>query len=146
MAIRGSCLCGAVQFEVDEFSGPFEICHCNRCRKTTGATGMPAIGVKKSDFRFVAGDELVKSYAAPILTRAPAYESYFCGVCGSPVPAPEPNEEFLEIPAGLLDDDPEIKPDKHIFVELVPAWDAITDRLVQLDAVALRKHRAAEGD
>ena len=25
---------------------------------------------------------------------------------------------LLEIPAGLLDDDPEMKPDKHIFVDL----------------------------
>ncbi|MEJ2133231.1 MAG: hypothetical protein P8Y95_16770, partial [Gammaproteobacteria bacterium] len=30
-----------------------------------------------------------------------------------------------------FDDDPMIEPDKHIFVEFVPAWDTITDGLPQ---------------
>ena len=33
MAIRGSCLCGGVRFEIDRACGPAEFCHCNRCRK-----------------------------------------------------------------------------------------------------------------
>ena len=60
---------------------------------------------------------------------APAYTVYFCRVCGSPVPEPNPQGDYMEVPAGLLDSDPEIKPDKHIFVEHTPAWDHIYDDL-----------------
>ena len=48
---------------------------------------------------------------------------------------------LLEIPAGLLDDDPGMKPDKHIFIEVKSPWYEITDDLPQLDLpglVALR--------
>jgi hypothetical protein len=37
MAIRGSCLCGGVTFEIDRACGPAEFCHCNRCRKLSAA-------------------------------------------------------------------------------------------------------------
>jgi hypothetical protein len=81
------------------------------------------VRVNTKDFRFLTGQELVKSYAAPILYAPPAYRSTFCSVCGSPVPTPKPDGESFEIPAGVFDDDFGIRPDKHIFVDFVPAWD-----------------------
>ena len=42
----------------------------------------------------------------------------------------------------LLDDDPEMKPDKHIFVELNPPWFEITDDLPQYDLPGLATLRA----
>lgn len=141
MTIQGSCLCGGVRFEVDRFVGPFEICHCNRCRKVSGSMGMPAIGVLAKDYRMTAGKELVASYSAPILYEPPAYTTLFCSNCGSPVPSPEPEGDFLEIPAGLLDSDPIVRPDKHIFVEFIPEWDHITDGLAQYTRADLVRER-----
>jgi hypothetical protein len=37
-----------------------------------------------------------------------------------------PEGGFMEIAAGLLDDSPEIKPDKRILIELTPQWDEIS--------------------
>ena len=65
--------------------------------------------------------------------------------CGSPLPDPEGTSDWLEIPAGLLDDDPGLRPDKHIFVEMKAAWEAITDSLPQLDKAALGRLRAGAG-
>lgn len=42
---------------------------------------------------------------------------------------------------GLLDDDSQLRPDKHIFVELKADWFQITDRLPQLDKRALLRRR-----
>lgn len=78
---------------------------------------------------------------APILYQVPAYQSQFCSRCGSPVPDSLPNGEFLEIPAGLLDDDPGRVPDKHIFVEFLPEWDQITDALPQFTIADLIRER-----
>lgn len=141
MSIKGSCLCNAVQFVVERFTGPFEICHCNRCRKVSGAQGMPAIGCHPKDFRMISGEEHIKQYTAPILYSPPAYNVLFCARCGSPVPPANPTGDFMEIPAGLLDDDPALHPDKHIFVEHLPAWDKINDQLPRMTRDELVKHR-----
>jgi|TARA_Y100000310_G_scaffold224250_1_gene226059 hypothetical protein len=131
MAIRGSCLCGGVTFEIDKAVGPAEFCHCNRCRKVSGTAALLGVGVNTEDYRFLTGRELIRTYQAPILDGPPPYTSTFCGNCGSPVPSADPEGDWFEIAAGLLDDDPGIRPDKHIFVELTPAWDQITDGLPQ---------------
>ena len=44
---------------------------------------------------------------------------------------------------GLLDGDPGLRPDKHIFVELNAPWHEIADSLPQLDKPALQALRAA---
>lgn len=146
MAIAGSCLCGGVRFSIERAVGPVEYCHCNRCRKVSGSSASLSIGVRRCDYRFISGHELVQRYAAPILYAPPAYETWFCTRCGCSVPPPKPDFdcELLEIPAGLFDDDPGIEPDKHIFVELSPAWDPISDHLPRYTRRELHKLRTGE--
>jgi hypothetical protein len=129
MAIRGSCLCGGVTFEIDRACGPVEYCHCNRCRKVSGSSALLTVRVNTKDYRLLTGRELVKSYAAPILHSPPAYHSFFCSNCGGPVPEPAPAGESFEIAAGLFDDDFGIRPDKHIFVDFMPPWDDLARAL-----------------
>ncbi|HJN50707.1 MAG: GFA family protein [Candidatus Marinimicrobia bacterium] len=141
MAIRGSCLCGGITFEIDKAIGPAEFCHYSRCRKVSGSNAMLAIGVNTEDYRFLTGRDLIRTYQAPILHNPPPYTSTFCANCGCPVPGPDPEGDWFEIAAGLFDDDPQIKADKHIFVELTPAWDEITDGLPQYTKEELYKLR-----
>ena len=129
MAIRGTCLCGGVSFEIDRALGPAEYCHCNRCRKVSGSASLLMVRVATRDYRFLKGAELVKSYAAPLLYRPPAYHSIFCGNCGNPVPPPQPEGDFFEIPVGSFDDDPGVRPDKHIYIECLPPWDDLRAEL-----------------
>lgn len=144
MAIRGSCLCGGVTFEIDRAAGPIEYCHCNRCRKVSGSAALLAVGVNTKDYRFLSGRELVTSYAAPILYALPAYLSTFCSNCGSPVPVPDPEGTWLEIPAGLFDDDIGMRPDKHILVELAPPWDEMNDGLPRYTLPELHRLRTGQ--
>lgn len=142
--IRGGCLCGAVRFEIDRVVGPFELCHCSRCRKASGAAFVAAVGVRTADFRLLQGADSIERYEAPLLERPPAYRTSFCRRCGSPVPDPDPSASWFEVAAGLLEDDPGLRPDKHIFVELCPPWHAISDELPQLDKPALIALRTRE--
>ena len=143
--IKGSCLCGGVQFEISRAAGPFELCHCNRCRKVSGSAFMAGVGVRRADFRFVCGQDLVRSYDAPILDTPPAYRSTFCSRCGSPVPDPTATSEWFEIAAGLLDDDPLLRPQRHIMIEHKAAWFPIADTLPQLDRASLIALRSGNG-
>jgi len=149
MAIRGSCLCGGITFEIDRASGPVEYCHCNRCRKVSGSSSLLTVVVATKDYRFLTGRELVKTYAAPILYSPPAYHSYFCSTGGSQVPPPSPEGEFFEIAAGLFDDDFGIRPDKHIFVDFMPPWDDLQQQLpayTMKQIYALRRGRELPED
>lgn len=140
--VRGGCLCGGVRFEINRAVGPFELCHCSRCRKSSGSAFVAGLGVRVEDFRLLSGSELIRTYEAPIVERPPAYRVAFCSRCGSPVPDPPAGADWFEIPAGLLDDDPGISPDKHIFVEIKSPWFAITDqlpRLTKAELVELRR-------
>jgi len=141
--IRGGCLCGGVRFEIERVAGPFELCHCNRCRKVSGSAFVAGLVVRAQDFRLVHGGELIRDYQAPIVEAPPAYRTSFCSRCGSPVPNPDPTQPIVEVPAGLLDDDPGARPDKHIFVELKAPWFTITDQLPQLDKQRLIAWRRA---
>jgi len=140
--ITGSCLCGGVRFEIEKAVGPFELCHCNRCRKVSGSAFLAGVYVRTADFRLLSGKDLISIYEAPILRNPPPYRVSFCSRCSSPVPDPDSNSEWCEIPAGLLDDDPGMKADKHIFVEHRAPWFEIADGLPQYDLQALLELRA----
>src|SRR5262249_19835549 len=139
---RGSCLCGGVQFQARKAQGPFELCHCSRCRKVTGSAFAAGFYVTPDDFRLLQGQELIRVYEAPIFRDPPAYPSCFCSRCGSPVPDAFSCAPLIEIPAGCLDDDPGLRPEMHIYVECRAPWFDITDARPQLDRLALQKHRA----
>ena len=140
--IKGSCLCGGVRFEIGKVVGPFELCHCRRCKKASGSAFAAGVGVMTEDFRLLEGNELIAIYDAPILRSPPPYRNSFCRRCGSPVPNPPAGAKWFEIPAGLLDDDPGLKPDKHIFIEYKAPWFELTDRLPRYDQPALVELRA----
>jgi len=140
--VRGSCLCGAVRFEVDRLTGPFELCHCGRCRKASGSAYLAGIGARTSDFRFVQGREHIEVFELPVREQPPGYRRPFCRICGSPLPEPDPSGPWCEIPAGLLEDDPGARPDRHIFVEHRAPWTPTGDGLPELDKEALLALRA----
>jgi hypothetical protein len=142
--IRGSCLCGGVKFEISRVVGPFELCHCIRCRKANGSAFVSFLGVNRADFRLVQGGDLIETFEAPVRETPPAYRTHFCGRCGSPVPDAHGDSPWMEVPAGLLDDDPQLRPDRHIFVDLKSPWFNITDDLPQLDRAALMSLRKAQ--
>jgi len=139
--LRGGCLCGGVRFEVDRVTGPFELCHCSRCRRVSGSAFVAGLGARVEDFRWVSGAELIRRFEAPILERPPAYTVAFCSRCGSHVPSPDGEHGSFEISAGLLDDDPGLRPDKHIFVDRGSDWFAIEDDLPRFTKAGIREHR-----
>ncbi|HEY5645239.1 MAG TPA: GFA family protein [Pseudomonadales bacterium] len=142
--IRGSCLCGRVRFEVRRLTGPFELCHCSRCRKVTGSAFAATVGAQAEDFRYLSGESDIGYCELPVRETPPAYALSFCRRCGSALPTP-PSSGFFEIPAGLLEDDPGIRPDKHIYVECGAPWWSARDALPRFTAVEIAAERRRSG-
>jgi hypothetical protein len=58
---------------------------------------------------------------------APGYRRTFCTLCGGPVPTVD--KDTINIPAGTLNDDPGLRPQRHIFVDRKAPWFDIDGRL-----------------
>lgn len=127
---HGSCLCGAVRFEVDAFQPHVAHCHCSMCRKFHGAACATFAGVLRHQFRWAAGEAALKRYTAPNGTTRT-----FCRHCGSSLmfASPHASADTLEIALGAMDDDLPVKPDTHIFVGSKANWDVLTDCLPRFD-------------
>jgi hypothetical protein len=108
----GSCLCGGVTFEVTPPFSAFRYCHCSRCRKASGSAHAANAFVQKAQFKWRAGESLIKRYDHATAQR---FAVWFCAQCGSRVPHAVRGREDMLIPAGLLDQAPAQKPENSIF-------------------------------
>jgi len=127
---RGSCLCGVVRFEVDEFLPQVAHCHCSMCRKFHGAAYATIAGVSHSKFRWVEGEDALKGYTAENGTTRT-----FCSHCGSSLTfsSPRASEEVVEIALGTVDGDVPVEPNAHIFVGSGANWTVLSDDLPQYE-------------
>ena len=124
--VRGSCLCGAIEFEVVE---PFKVvhnCHCSRCRRARAAAHTTNGFTSMEGVRFTKGEEHIKTYKVP---DAKHFTHAFCDTCGSGMPRIDPGRQIAVTPLGALDDDPGAKAVDNIFVSHKAGWYEITDDL-----------------
>ncbi|MFT5220145.1 MAG: hypothetical protein ACI9LO_000694 [Planctomycetota bacterium] len=115
----GRCLCGQVRYEV---SGPFEafhLCHCSQCRRSTGSAHASNIFTSEDRLKWLSGSELVKRYTPD---KPGVISKCFCTHCGSLVPYTSLKSGKLIIPAGSLDQTPDILPEDHIFWRDRAGW------------------------
>ncbi|MCP4386962.1 MAG: GFA family protein [Gammaproteobacteria bacterium] len=128
---KGSCLCGEIRFEVDEFVPQTGNCHCSMCRKFHGAAYATIAEARRQHFRWTAGEELIKGFTASNGTTRS-----FCSNCGSSLTFASPNAdpELVEIALGAFDDEVPVKPDAHIYVASGASWACPQDDLPQYQA------------
>jgi hypothetical protein len=125
--VRGSCLCGAVRYEIRGPLGPMSHCHCSMCRKAHGAAFGTYSSAKRRDFALLAGETSIRSYrSSPTVTRT------FCAECGSTLQwIADDRPDALDVAVGTLDGDPVVRPSLHIFTASRAPWFEITDGLSQ---------------
>lgn len=129
--VGGSCLCGDVEFRFANGSAKLMMqCHCTRCRKVKGAAHASNVFVLPTDFEWLKGEDQVVVYDLP---EADRFGNSFCKTCGSSVPRQSSNSPMVNIPAGALDDDPEISPKANIYVGSKANWFEISDQVPQYD-------------
>ena len=115
--MKGSCLCGKVQYQVSQLSSPIRHCSCRTCRKAHAAAFNTSASVKQQHFAWLAGTELLKSYES-----SPGKHRYFCGNCGSPLVAQRAGSQTLALRVATLDDDPGQAPQGHIWASHQVPW------------------------
>ena len=127
VTLAGSCLCGAVKYEVSGEAQRFYHCHCQRCRKATGTGHASNLLVTPLDsLRWLAGEELLQRYKVP---EAERFYTCFCSHCGGPMPRTVPELNAVLIPAGSLDSEPPMSPQARIFQGSRALWSCSDDAL-----------------
>ncbi|WP_316675973.1 GFA family protein [uncultured Tolumonas sp.] len=127
--LKGSCLCNAIQYEIEGELGPTMMCHCSKCRKANGSAYAINAAVKTDQFRFFKGQELVSEFES-----SPGVFRSFCKQCGSPLLSRRPSQpDIVRLRIGTLDTPVDIKPLAHIFVGSKASWDEIHDDIPQYD-------------
>lgn len=127
---QGSCLCGAVKFEIN---GPIKnivYCHCSLCRKAQGSAYATNGNVTIEDFHFVVGENQLSAYES-----TPGQIKYFCKTCGSPILSKKISKPAeVRIRLGTIESDIIEKPIAHIFVTSKANWESIDDDLPKYDS------------
>ncbi len=123
-AATGSCLCGAIRYEVEGPMRPVVACHCAQCRKTSGHY-VAATSALRGDVT-VTGE--VTWYRSSDSARRG-----FCGTCGSNLFWDGPGTH-LSIHAGTLDGATGLALAGHIFCADKGDYYPISDPLPQAAA------------
>jgi hypothetical protein len=135
LVLHGSCLCGGVKFHT---SGPLNgavYCHCSMCRKAHGSAFRARAKILAKDFHWLQGESLVTYYQS-----SPGTLRGFCSVCGSNLINRFDADPFTYgLALGVLDDDPRIRPQAHVYVKSKAPWHEITDALPQFETVPTKR-------
>ena len=122
-ALTGHCLCGAVQFEVDQPLLRAAYCHCTRCQRRTGVgAGCSGYAVPGS-VHVVAGEALITGY-----DPGDGWIKEFCSVCGGHLFARDPDDPARRsVRMGAIDGDPGVRPSRRQFTAYAAVWEPIPD-------------------
>ncbi len=115
-AHEGRCQCGTVRFAV---AGPPKFisnCHCQSCRKATGAAYSTWVGFREENAKWTRG-------SPAFFTSSPGVRRGYCRDCGTPLTfAGEKWAGELHFLVGVFDDPEAFAPRTEVFIEDALSW------------------------
>ncbi len=119
----GGCLCGAVRFEARGEAVSTSHCHCDMCRRASGAPVVTFIGFKV--------DDTTQTKGAPKIYKSSAFAARgFCPDCGSQLTFQfDKHPERVSFNVGCLDNPELAQPTRHLFAQEAISWMKMDDGL-----------------
>ena len=121
--IEGGCLCGALCYQASGTAYGITHCHCQTCRRASGAAFVTWAGFDSDKFSFTRGQ--ASSYASSNhVVRT------FCNRCGTPLTYQRldlPNS--IDVTVGSMDEPEKLKPQDHTWSESRISWIVLDDHL-----------------
>jgi hypothetical protein len=125
--IEGGCLCQAIRYRI---AGPplsSIVCHCETCRRASGAPAVAWLTIDRAQFQFLAGSASIYQSSRDVVRR-------FCGHCGTPITyenSGSPNT--IDITTATLDDPNVCPPSMEVWLEHRLNWQIANRELSQFE-------------
>lgn len=120
---EGGCLCGDIRYRATSEPEFVTHCHCQMCRRHSGALFATDAGFRVDSFTWLKGEPTYYQ-------SSKALQRGFCSRCGSTI-----SNRYLEamdvlvIPVGTLDHAETVQPQYHIMTESQVPWLKMDDEL-----------------
>jgi hypothetical protein len=121
---KGSCLCGAVSFEVAAPLHPPDACHCSQCRKQSGHY-WASTDVARADLTIHGAEKLTWFRSSEKVRRG------FCSTCGSALFWDPIGKDLVGVAMGAFNQPTDTQLGIHIFVAEKGDYYDIADGLPQ---------------
>ncbi|TAK53169.1 MAG: GFA family protein [Gammaproteobacteria bacterium] len=132
--LEGGCLCGAVRYAAAAAPRHECFCHCESCRRASGAPFVAWFCVPRAALRFVRG--------APARFRSSERaERGFCAACGTTLTFEEDGSQWIDLTAASLDQPALAPPRAHLFVRSRLPWVVPGDGLPEFATWPPRQER-----
>lgn len=113
--IKGGCLCGAVRFVATGEVKGVAWCHCESCRKHSGAPVSVFVAFERDAYTVTEG-AIAKFNSSPGRWRG------FCSRCGSTLTCEGESSSEIHFHVGAFDEAAGLEPTRHIFPEERLPW------------------------
>lgn len=120
--LTGGCLCGEIRYRIMPLAADIDYCHCEMCRRWSGAPVSAWAQVPVSQFRLTRGT------ATPYVSSKIGIR-YFCPTCGASVFMTDQDGTSVGIMLGTLDDPAALRPTSHGWWSAHLPWLKLDDGL-----------------
>jgi hypothetical protein len=117
---NGRCLCGAVQFVATGDPIGVAWCHCESCRRHSGAPVSVFVAFSHDAYTVTKG-EITKFNSSPGRLRG------FCARCGSTLTCEGETSSEMHFHIGAFDEAARLVPTRHIFPDERLPWLHLSD-------------------
>jgi hypothetical protein len=139
MIYAGGCLCGRVRYEAGGEASNLCFCHCETCRRATGAPMVAWGTFAAANFSVVQG-RLAEYRSSPHVTRG------FCADCGTSLTyRREDRSGEIDVTLASLDEPRALVPEQHIYVEDKLPWVIIADGRPQFARLRVEETKPRTG-
>jgi hypothetical protein len=120
--IEGGCLCGAIRYRVEGRPSSISICHCQSCRRASGAPAVSWFVISRGQYTLSG---------APVTYRSSAHvHRSFCGTCGTQLTyVHDSAPDTVELTTASLDQPWAMEPTKEIWLAEKLPWVAVNRHL-----------------
>lgn len=122
-AIEGGCLCGAIRYRAFWPAYGITHCHCQTCRRASGAPFVTWAGFDADKFTIIQGQPA--SYKS-----SPGVLRTFCAGCGTALTYQRADlPGSIDVTLGSMDDPQILEPQDHTWTERRLSWIHLSDGL-----------------
>jgi hypothetical protein len=120
---EGGCLCGAIRYRASGQAYGITHCHCQTCRRASGAPFVTWAGFDADQFAYTRGEPIAYASSSHVVRT-------FCGQCGTPLTYRRLDlPSSIDITVGSMDAPEILKPEDHTWTESRLSWIVMCDDL-----------------